>query len=312
MIANVHMINSLTSKFFPRITNFLIRSLPARIILHYLIGLDKRRKTPKVVSKTFENWFKKRNPTTTGSRGEIVLFHDTFMNFNHPESGIAATKLLEALGFKVIIVDRKCCGRPIISKGMLDQAKNFAEYNVDLLYNFAKKGIKIVGCESSCIIAIKDDYPDLLVNNKKAKVVAKNTFLIQDLLNETSGDDKEQINWNKKIEDINLHVHCHERALSGTNSALEALNLPSGYNAKLIDAGCCGMAGSFGFEKEHYDVSIKIGEERLFPAIRKAPKSSISTITCISCKQQIEDGTGVNAKYLTEILADALQNENEK
>ena len=93
---------------------------------------------------------------------------------------------------------------------------------------------------------------------------------------------------------------------------LKALNLPSGYNAKLIDAGCCGMAGSFGFEKEHYDVSIKIGEERLFPAIRKAPKSSISTITGISCKQQIEDGTGVNAKYLTEVLADALQNKNEK
>ena len=90
-------------------------------------------------TKTFENWFKKRNPTTTGSRGEIVLFHDTFMNFNHPESGIAATKLLEALGFKVIIVDRKCCGRPIISKGMLDQAKIFAEYNVDLLYNYVKK-----------------------------------------------------------------------------------------------------------------------------------------------------------------------------
>ena len=312
MIANVHKINSLTSKFFPKITNFLIRSYPSRLLLHYVIGLDKRRMTPKVVSKTFESWFNKRNPNTTGSRGEIVLFHDTFMNFNHPESGIAATKLLEALGFKVLIVDRKCCGRPIISKGMLDQAKIFAEYNVDLLYNYVKKGIKIVGCESSCIIAIKDDYPDLLVNNKKAKVVAENTFLIQDILNETSGDDKEQINWDSKIEDINLHVHCHERALSGTDSALKALNLPSGYNAKLIDAGCCGMAGSFGFEKEHYDVSIKIGEERLFPAIRKASKSSIPTITGISCKQQIEDGTGVNAKYLTEVLADALQNKNEK
>ena len=98
------------------------------------------------------------------------------MNFNHTETGIAATKLLEALGFKVIIVDRKCCGRPIISKGMLDQAKKFAEYNVDLLYNFAKKGIKIVGCESSCIIAIKDDYPDLLVNNKKQKLLPKIPF----------------------------------------------------------------------------------------------------------------------------------------
>ena len=126
MIANVHKINSLSAGIFSGIFNIIIRSQPARFLLDYLVGLDKRRKTPRVVSQTFESWFNSRTPNTTGSRGDIILFHDTFMNFNHPESGIGATKLLESLGFRVKILNRKCCGRPMISKGLLDDAKTNA------------------------------------------------------------------------------------------------------------------------------------------------------------------------------------------
>jgi len=307
MIANVHKINSLSAGIFSGIFNIIIRSQPARFLLDYLVGLDKRRKTPRVVSQTFESWFNSRTPNTTGSRGDIILFHDTFMNFNHPESGIGATKLLEALGFRVKIINRKCCGRPMISKGLLNEAKTNALANVELLYKYVKKGVKIVGCESSCIMAIQDEYPDLLKGNQMAKEVSQNTFLIQQIISSTTGDGLQQIKWTKRKLDIMLHVHCHERALVGTEAALNTLNYPAGYDPKLIDAGCCGMAGSFGFEKEHYDISMTIGEDRLFPAIRSAAKDVVIAVTGISCKQQVEDGTNRKAKYFSEVLSDALE-----
>ena len=308
IIANVHKINSLSAGMFSVVFNIVIRSQPTRLLLDYLVGLDKRRKTPKVVSQTFESWFNSRTPNTTGSRGDIILFHDTFMNFNHPESGIGATKLLESLGFRVKIVNRKCCGRPMISKGLLDDAKTNALSNVELLYKYVKKGVQIVGCESSCIMAIRDEYPDLLKGNQMAKKVSQNTFLIQQIILNTAGDGLQQIKWTKRKLDIMLHVHCHERALLGTEAALNTLNYPSGYEAKLIDAGCCGMAGSFGFEKEHYDISMTIGEDRLFPAIRSAAQNVVIAVTGISCKQQVEDGTSRKAKYFSEVLSEALEN----
>ena len=307
MIANIHKINSLSAGIFSVVVNIIVRSQPARLLLDYLVGLDKRRKTPRVVSQTFESWFNSRTPNTTGSRGDIILFHDTFMNFNHPESGIGATKLLESLGFRVKILNRKCCGRPMISKGLLDDAKTNALTNVELLYKYVKKGVKIIGCESSCIMAIRDEYPDLLKGNQMAKEVSQNTFLIQQIISSTAGDGLQQIKWTKRKLDIMLHVHCHERALLGTEAALNTLNYPAGYEAKLIDAGCCGMAGSFGFEKEHYDISMTIGEDRLFPAIRSAAQDVVVAVTGVSCKQQVEDGTSRKAKYFSEVLSDALE-----
>ncbi|MCL0031339.1 FAD-binding protein [Dehalococcoidia bacterium] len=307
MIANVHKINSLSAGIFSVVFNIIIRSQPARLLLDYLVGLDKRRKTPRVVTQTFESWFKSRTPNTTGSRGDIILFHDTFMNFNHPESGIGATKLLESLGFRVKILNRKCCGRPMISKGLLDDAKTNALTNVELLYKYVEKGVKIVGCESSCIMAIQDEYPDLLKGNQMAKEVSQNTFLIQQIISSTAGDGLQQIKWTKRKLDIMLHVHCHERALLGTEAAINTLNYPTGYEAKLIDAGCCGMAGSFGFEKEHYDISMTIGEDRLFPAIRSAAQDVVVAVTGVSCKQQVEDGTNRKAKYFSEVLSEALE-----
>jgi Fe-S oxidoreductase len=234
------------------------------------------------------------------------LFHDTFMNFNHPESGVAATELLEALGYEVVLADRKCCGRPMISKGLLDKARANARYNVDSLYPHVEAGAKIVGCESSCIGALKDEYPDLLKGDDKAKAVAKASVLIQELLSETAGDGGQQIEWSPHAAEVLLQVHCHERALIGAKDALSVLSMPPGYKASLIDAGCCGMAGSFGFEKEHYDVAMKVGEERLFPAVRASAPSTQIAVTGVSCRQQVEDGAGRPARYLAEVLADAL------
>jgi Fe-S oxidoreductase len=238
----------------------------------------------------------------------VVLFHDTFMNFNHPESGKAAVRLLEALGYEVVLVDRKCCGRPMVSKGLLDKAAANARHNVDVLYPHVSAGAKVVGCEASCIGALKDEYPDLLKGDPKAVAVSKAAVMIEEVLAQAAGDGGPQVRWSPAVKkDVALQVHCHERALVGTQAALKALSLPPGYRVKLIDAGCCGMAGSFGFEKEHYDISMKVGEDRLFPALRAAPPETEIAVTGVSCRQQVEDATGRPARFLSEILAEAVQ-----
>ena len=309
VVANIHRLNALAAGPQAKMANALNRSLIGRWFSDRLLKMDKRRKLPPIVTQTFESWFKRRTPNTTGSRGKVVFFHDTFINFNHPEAGIGAVRLLEALGYEVELADRKCCGRPMVSKGLLDMAAANARYNVDSLYEHVSQGTKIVGCESSCMMAIKDEYPDLLPGDEKARAVADAVMLVEELLAETAGDGKQQIDWgaaDRQERDVRLFVHCHERALVGTKSALDVLNLPPNHKATMIDAGCCGMAGSFGFEKEHYDVSMKVGEERLFPAVRLVPENAEIAVTGVSCRQQIEDGTGRKPRYLTEVLAEAL------
>ncbi len=306
IVANIHRLNSLAPGPLAPIANIVNRSAPARWASEKILGIDRRRQLPKIVSQTFEQWFNRRQPQTTGSRGDIVLFHDTFMNFNHPESGIAAVNLLEALGYRVHLADRACCGRPMVSSGLLDQAVANAKKNVDALLPHVENGAKIVGCESSCILTLKDEYPDLLGSDPAAKAVANASVMLEEILTETQNDGQQQIKWNDISADILLHVHCHERALVGTSQAVTALNLPPNYNAELIDAGCCGMAGSFGYAKEHYDVSLQVGEDRLFPALRKAGPSTQFAITGVSCKQQIEDELDRPAQFLAELLAEAV------
>lgn len=307
VVANIHRLNSFGAGPQAVLANAMNRSFIGRWFSDKVLKMDRRRALPSIVTQTFESWFKKHRPNTTGSRGKVIFFHDTFINFNHPEAGIGAVRLLEALGYEVELANRKCCGRPMVSKGLLDMAAANARYNVDSLYEQVSQGAKIVGCESSCMMAIKDEYPDLLAGDEKAKVVSEAVMMIEELLAETADDDKQQIEWNESAtRDVQLFVHCHERALVGSQAALKVLNLPPAFKASMIEAGCCGMAGSFGFEKEHYEVSMKIGEERLFPAIRSSSTDSDIAITGVSCRQQIEDGTDRKPRFLTEVLAEGL------
>ena len=306
LVANIHRLNALAPGPLAPIANIVNRSAPARWASEKVLGIDRRRRLPKIVSLTFEQWFNRRQPDTTGSRGDIVLFHDTFMNFNHPESGMAAVKLLEALGYRVRLADRVCCGRPMVSSGLLDQAVANARKNVDALMPHVEAGAKVVGCESSCILTLKDEYPDLLGSDPAARAVADASVMLEEILIEAQGDGHQQIEWTDTDADVLLHVHCHERALIGTSQAVSALNLPPNYRAELIDAGCCGMAGSFGYAKEHYDVSRQVGEDRLFPALRKAAPGTQVAVTGVSCKQQIEDELDRPAHFLAELLAEAV------
>ena len=305
LIGNVHTLSALTVPVAP-IANFISKRGAFKWVNEKLLGFDRRRNLPQLVTRTFESWFKKRQPSTTGSRGKIVLFHDTFMNFNHPESGKGAVKVLEALGYDVQLADRKCCGRPMISKGLLDKAAQNARHNVDVLYEHVQSGAKIVGCESSCMMTLKDEYPDLLGGDQKARAVSAATVMLEELLVETNDDGKQQIEWNDTSLEAKLQVHCHERALVGTGASLNALNMPPNFDAELIDAGCCGMAGSFGFEKKNYEVSMKMGEDRLFPALRNTAPNVEVAITGVSCQQQIVEGVDRPARFLSDILADAI------
>ncbi len=306
MVGEIHRLSAITSPVAP-IANAVNRSFPARWLLEKTVGFDRSRPAPTVVRNTFQKWFDSHQPATTGARGDIVLFHDTFTNFNHPEIGIASTHLLEALGFTVTLVrDRKCCGRPMISKGMLDKAAVYARHNVDLLAPHAERGIRIVGLEASCVSAMRDDWPDLLGNDSASTSVADATVMLEEIIADTSGDDRQQIPWSNAEKDIRFFGHCHQRALTGTSTSLTALNLPPGYTASEISAGCCGMAGSFGYEREHVELATAIGEDRLFPAVREAAPEVEIAITGVSCRDQIGFNTQKKPRHLAEILADAL------
>ena len=307
LVANIHTLSALAAGPQASIANFAMRNPASRWIAEKLTKVDRRRKLPKVVARTFERQFANRTPNTTASRGDIVLFHDTFMNFNHPEVGIAAVDILEAFGFNVILPARVCCGRPMVSAGMLERAARNAQHNVQALIPYAKAGTPIVGCESSCVFTLKDEYPDLLPGDHDARSVADATVMLEELLTQCANDGGQHPEWNSNARTALLHVHCHERALAGTQSAINALNLPPNLDASLINAGCCGMAGSFGFAKEHYEVSQAVGEDRLFPALRAAGANTEFAVTGVSCKQQIEDATGRPARWLAEILADSLR-----
>ena len=306
LIANVHRMNAVRSRFAP-LSNVVTRSIPARWVLDRVVGLDATRPTPPVARQTFEQWFEGRAGRSTGSRGRVVLFHDTYMNFNYPSIGIAATRLLEALGYEVLLVkDRVCCGKPMFSKGLLDQAGKHARRNVDLLYPFAQQGTKIVGCEASCVGAMKDEWPALLGRDEPSLTVAGAVTTVDSLMTETAGDGQQQITFSGTKSRVLFFAHCHQRALLGTRTSMQALKLPPGYEVSEIAAGCCGMAGSFGYEKEHVALSKACGEDRLFPAIRALSPDTEIAVTGISCREQIQFETGRTPRHLVEVLADAL------
>ena len=308
LVANIHALSALAAGPQAGVANFMMRNPVSRWLAQATTKIDQRRKLPKVASRTFEQRFAQHTPRTTGSRGDVVLFHDTFTNFNHPEAGLAAVDLLEAFGFNVIIAtDRACCGRPMVSAGMLDKAAANAKRNIDALMRFVNSGTKIVGTESSCVYTIKDEYPDLLPGDPDARELADSITTIQELVQQCATDGGEQPSWDSTRRAALLHVHCHERALAGTQTAMQVLNLPPNLDASLVNAGCCGMAGSFGFGKEHYDVSQAVGEDRLFPVLRAARPDTEFAVTGVSCKQQIEDATGRPARFLAEVLADSLR-----
>ena len=287
----------------PKLANLIASTPPAKMALQWL-GVDRRRPVPKLAGQTFDRWFRRRQ-SAVQTRGDVVLFDDTFTNFVHPEVGIAATRIIEALGYRVIRVEnRACCGRPSISKGLLDDARDLASRNVSALLEYAGSGIPIVGTEPSCLLTLRDEYP-LLLRTEAAATVASQALLLDEWLAAELQREDAPGAFTGRHGELVLHPHCHQKALSGFDQTLDVLRR-AGYEPAAIDSGCCGMAGSFGFEAEHYEISSKMGELRLFPALRDAAGTPVA-ITGVSCRQQIGHFTDREPRHVVEYLADALK-----
>jgi FAD/FMN-containing dehydrogenase/Fe-S oxidoreductase len=304
LFGGIERLNRIGSQFAP-ISNWIAQSTVNRWLMAKFAGIDRRRPLPQFASETFEDWFDGHHREGDGVRGDVVLFHDTFNNFNTPNVAIAATKLLEGLGYRVLLVEKRCCGRPMISKGMLGQAKNNAVWNVEQLTEYAEKGVAIVGLEPSCLLTLRDEYPEFL-RTAAAKQVAENSFLLEEFLVRERDAGRLSFNSRGNGRKALLHGHCHQRALVGTVPTLSVLSA-AGFAVSEVDSGCCGMAGSFGFEKEHYDLSITIGNRRLAPAVKAAAPDVEIVAPGISCRQQIEHLTGRKAKHPAELLWESSQ-----
>jgi FAD/FMN-containing dehydrogenase/Fe-S oxidoreductase len=306
IFGGIEALNRLGSRLAP-MSNWFVNSTINRWLMELFAGVDRRRPLPQFASQPFEVWFRNHAADGDGSRGEVVLFHDTFNNFNTPNVAIAATRFLERVGYRVVLVDKKCCGRPMISKGMLGQAKENAAWNVEKLAPYAEKGTPIVGLEPSCLLTLRDEYPEFL-RTDSSKKVATSSFLFEEFVMREQGAGRLSVASNGKGRKALLHGHCHQKALIGTAPTVAMLKA-AGWTVSEVDSGCCGMAGSFGFEKEHYDLSLTIGNRRLAPAVKASAADVEIVAPGISCRQQIEHLTGRKAKHPAEVLWEVISAE---
>ncbi|GAB4010086.1 FAD-binding and (Fe-S)-binding domain-containing protein [Spirosoma migulaei] len=300
-----------------------------RRIANRAVGFHPDRTMPEMAKTTLRKWWweqkkeenerigreKRNNYTPSGlpdasepKPGSVLLFADEFTNYNDVEVGKKAIQLLERLGYTVALPNHDESGRTYLSKGLVDEAKKLAIRNVTIFKDIVTDETPLIGLEPSAILTFRDEYPDLVPAELKADSlrIAQNVFLFEEWLAREA--DAGRINrslFTTKTELVKVHGHCHQKALSSMIPVKKVLSLPKNYNVQLIPSGCCGMAGSFGFETEHYDLSMQIGELVLFPAVRKAENAIISAAGT-SCRHQIKDGTGRKAQHPAEILFDAL------
>ncbi len=309
LFAQINTISRLTAPF-GAFANLVSGIQPLRMVMERFSGVAARRPLPRFASRTFPSWFRKHQSKTPGARGEAVFFHDTFTDYYHPEVGQAAVRILEALGYSVVLAERTgCCGRPAISKGLLSVARDWARRNVDALLPYARRGVPIIGAEPSCLLTFRDEYPELL-RDEDSRTVAGQTLLLDELLAKLAAEEPGEVAgiFRDDVElDVLLHAHCHQKAIVGPEPTLGMLNLVPGYKASLVETSCCGMAGSFGFEAEHYEISKAMGSLKLFPAVEAASANTAIAITGVSCRQQIGHFTSRTPRHAIELVADALK-----
>ncbi len=293
------------------IANAMLPLKPVRWLAEKTVGVDKRRVMPEYAHESFHQWVKRnRNGLSEAAKnleGEerptVALFADTWTMYNEPEVGVAATKVLETLGYNVEHVSYGCCGRPQLSKGLLRDAKKLAKKNVAALRPYVDRDVPVVGLEPSCVTAFSDDYRDL-IPGEDTDAVGDNVKMLDEFLAKewTKGKLEPQKAFHKNGTPIMLHAHCQQKAVIGSSASKSVLEWLS-ENVHEVDSGCCGMAGSFGYN--HFDVSMQIGEQRLFPAVRHHEGE---VAACgFSCRHQIKDGTGKRSKHIAELMAEALE-----
>ena len=291
----------------PGLTNGIFSNKMSSGWLKRTLGIAPERNMPQLSRKTLSAYYSKRAKKPGISGRKVYLFNDEFTNYLESEIGIAAIKLLEGLGYEVEIVKHPESGRTFISKGFLEQAKKLANKNVKIFKNVISEDTPLLGIEPSAILTFRDEYLRLADDIGAAKKLSKNTFLIDEFIKkEIMAGNITSDSFTTEKKKIKLHGHCHQKALSNIENSFAMLNLPKNFEVTIIPSGCCGMAGSFGYEKEHYDVSMAIGEQTLFPAVRRASEEIVIAAPGTSCRHQIKDGTGRKALHPVEIMAEAL------
>lgn len=310
MIANFTKTQQLAT-LFPSLYNAMITNNFTSKLIKKTVGFATGRSLPKVGMTTLRNWKKKhdkQSPVQARTR-KVYLFCDEFTNYNDVEIGITTVKLLEKLGYEVIIPQHKESGRTYLSKGLLRDAKKLANQNVDLLADLITEATPLLGIEPSALLTFRDEYPELVDDHlvEKANHLAKNAFLVEEfLLKEVEAGQIKASAFTQKAQLVKLHGHCYQKSLNALTPTEKILALPQNYTVELIPSGCCGMAGSFGYEADHYDVSMKVGELVLLPEVRKQAADTLIAAAGTSCRHQIKDGTQRIAQHPVEILWEAL------
>jgi Fe-S oxidoreductase len=296
----------------PGLYNFAVTNPVIGKLIKKFSGFAVDRSMPTMYKTTLQNWYNKNAKSVkSGSKSvrRVYLFNDEFTNYNDTEIGIKAIQLLEKLGYDVVIPKHIESGRTWLSKGLLRKAKEIVNKNIAFLQPIVSEETPLIGIEPSAILTFRDEYIDLATDEQldAARQLSKNVFTVEEFIAreiEKGAIRKEQFTTEKKV--IQLHGHCQQKALSSTTHSVKMMTLPVNYSVQTIPSGCCGMAGSFGFEKEHYDLSMKIGELVLFPTVRKQPADVIIAAAGTSCRHQVKDGTGKHALHPVEIMFNAL------
>ncbi len=290
------------------VVNWLAGMPAVRWAQETFLGIARQRQLPRFQSTSLlDGW--QREQRGEGER-PVVLFVDTYTNYHHAELGRAAREVLQAAGYEVRVERQQgCCGRPLISKGMLGRARAVAERNVAALAVYAQQGIPIVGLEPSCLLTLRDEYLEFFPSDERAEALATNSFLLEEFL-------MQQVDGFRPIDNMHfrqgragevwVHTHCHAKAATGGEAAVNVLKA-AGFAVSEVDSGCCGMAGSFGYEAEHYGLSVEIGELSVLPAARRAASEGAKMCAHgVSCRTQIQDGAGVMAEHPALLLRERL------
>ena len=296
----------------PGIYNWVVKSPTLASLMKRMSGFATERSLPPLHDTTLAAWHRKHaNPATLDyPQGRVYLFCDEFTNYSDAPVGIKAIELLNRLGYEVTIPQHVESGRAHLSKGLVREAQKFAIRNIELLKDVVTEETPLVGIEPSAILSFRDEFPDLMPTELKsaAQALAKNALLIEEFIaRESDAGRITSQSFTDRKQAIKLHGHCHQKALSSLTPAVKMLELPAEYEVQMIPSGCCGMAGSFGYEKEHYAVSQQIGELVLLPTVRATPDETIIAAPGTSCRHQIKDATGRIAQHPVEVLHAALK-----
>ena len=284
----------------PRIANSLANAPLLAGLLRRVLGIHPERQIPGLAPQTFRAWFAANPGAGVNSKGEVVMFADTFTNFFDPQVGVAAVRVLERAGFRVSLpAEDLCCGRPLYDLGMLGKAKDLLTRVLKVLGPYAERGVPIVGLEPSCILTFRDELPGLFSDDPLAKLLAERSMLLEEFMMREAPEFVPAAMRGRAL----VHGHCHQKAIAGMGSELATLKRIEGLTVAEIDAGCCGMAGAFGYQANHFEISQKIAERALLPVLRQADPETLIVADGFSCRSQIAQFCGGRrALHLAEVL----------